>query len=275
MAPEPHAASDSALTDEFPGEFPGNPGKWALFLDLDGTLIDIAASPEDVHVPADLGPLLSGISKRLNGAVAIVTGRLLSDIDALLAPLRLPAAGLHGLEWRAQGDAVPSVAQAETVDAVRGALAGIAEAGPGVMLEDKGKALALHFRNAPEQQGRIESEVAALLASHPSLKAMPGKMVLEVKPAAVSKYTAVRQLMRQPPFLGRIPVFVGDDITDQDGFRAALEGGGLAVAVAERPDEAASLTLRTPMAVRDWLARLAQRLEGDIAPEAQAGGDAA
>jgi trehalose 6-phosphate phosphatase len=97
-------------------------------------------------------------------------------------------------------------------------------------------------------------------------------MVLEIKPAAVSKYTAVRQLMRQQPFLGRLPVFVGDDITDQDGFRAALEAGGLAIAVADRPDEKASMTLAAPLAVRDWLARLVKRLDEETAPEAQTRG---
>ena len=270
MAPEPTTAPSPAVPDEFPG----NPANRALFLDLDVTLIDIASSPEKVHVPAELKPLLLDVSRHLDGALAIVTGRLLTDIDTLFAPLRLPAAGLHGLEWRADGEAEVKVAQAETVDAVRGVVAGMAASRPGVVLEDKGKALALHFRNAPDAQEGIAAEVAALLGSHPGLKAMPGKMVLEIKPAAVSKYTAVRQFMRQAPFAGRRPVFVGDDVTDQDGFRAALEAGGIAIAVAERPDAAASMTLRTPMAVRDWLLRLSRRLEGDAAPEAQARGGA-
>lgn len=266
MAPEPTPVSVPV------DEFPGDPSRWALFLDLDGTLIDIAAAPDAVRIPADLGPLLGLVSRHLDGAVAIVTGRLLSDLDALLAPLRLAAAGLHGMEWRTHGEGEISVAQVETVDAIRGAVAEIALARAGIMLEDKGKALALHYRNAPEHQPWLTSQVDAVLASHPGLKAMPGKMVLEIKPAAVSKYTAVRQFMRQPPFLGRVPVFIGDDVTDQDGFRAALEAGGLAIAVAERPDEQASMTLAAPMAVRDWLARLAQRLEQETAPEAQARG---
>lgn len=268
MAPEPTTLSTPDIVEEFPGD----PSGWALFLDLDGTLIDIAAAPEAVLIPADLGPLLGLISRQLNGAVAIVTGRLLSDLDALLAPLRLPAAGLHGMEWRARGDAEITLAQAETVDAIRGAVAEIARSRPGILLEDKGKALALHYRNAPDQQAWLAAQIDALLTSHPGLKAMPGKMVLEIKPAAVSKYTAVRQLMRQQPFLGRLPVFVGDDVTDQDGFRAALEAGGLAIAVADRPDEGASMTLAAPLAVRDWLARLVQRLDDETAPEAQARG---
>ncbi len=268
MAPEPTTLSPPKLVDEFPGD----PSGWALFLDLDGTLIDIAAAPDAVLIPADLGPLLGLVSRHLGGAVAIVTGRLLSDLDALFTPLRLPAAGLHGMEWRATGDAEIMLTQAETVDAIRGAVAEIARRRPGVLLEDKGKALALHYRNAPEQKAWLAAEVEALLTSHPGLKALPGKMVLEIKPAAVSKYTAVRQLMRQHPFLGRKPVFVGDDVTDQDGFRAALEAGGLAIAVAERPDEMASMTLAAPLAVRDWLARLAKRLDGETAPEAQARG---
>ncbi|MGE0154535.1 MAG: trehalose-phosphatase [Reyranellaceae bacterium] len=270
MAPEPNPLSVPASVDEFPGD----PGNWALFLDLDGTLIDIATAPDAVRIPADLGPLLGLVSRHLGGAVAIVTGRLLSDLDALVAPLRLPAAGLHGMEWRIRGDGEVVATQAETVDAIRGAAAHIARLRPGIMLEDKGKALALHYRNAPEQQDWLTGEIEALLASHPGLKAMPGKMVLEIKPASVSKYTAVKQLMRHPPFLGRVPVFVGDDVTDQDGFRAALESGGLAIAVAERPDAGASLTLAAPLAVRDWLARLVRRLEQETAPEAQARGAA-
>lgn len=268
MAPEPNPLPATAPADEFPGD----PGNWALFLDLDGTLIDIAAAPDAVRVPSDLGPLLGLVSRHLGGAVAIVTGRLLSDLDALFAPLRLPAAGLHGMEWRIKGDGEISVAQADTVDAIREATAAIASRRPGILLEDKGKALALHYRNAPEQYAWLKGEVLALLAEHPGLKALDGKMVLEIKPASVSKYTAVRQLMRQPPFLGRIPVFIGDDVTDQDGFRAALEAGGLAVAVAERPDERASMTLAAPLAVRDWLARLVKRLDDETAPEAQARG---
>lgn len=268
MAPEPNSASASAPVDEFPGD----PGNWALFLDLDGTLIDIATAPDAVRIPADLGPLLGLVSHQLNGAVAIVTGRMLSDLDALFAPLRLPAAGLHGMEWRISGDGEVVVAQSETVAAIRGAVEDIARSRPGIMLEDKGKALALHYRNAPEQKEWLSREIDTLLASHPGLKAMPGKMVLEIKPAGVSKYTAVKQLLRHPPFLGRTPVFIGDDVTDQDGFRAALEGGGLAVAVADRPDESASMTLAAPLAVRDWLARLAQHLEQETAPEAQTRG---
>jgi trehalose 6-phosphate phosphatase len=270
LAPEPTPLPPSAPIDEFPGD----PRNWALFLDLDGTLIDIATAPDAVRIPADLGPLLGVVSRHLNGAVAIVTGRLLSDLDALFAPLRLPAAGLHGMEWRIRGDAEIAVAQTETVDAVRGTVARIAASRPGVVLEDKGKALALHYRHAPEHQEWLTTQIEILLASHPALKALPGKMVLEIKPAGVNKYTAVRQLMRHPPFLGRMPVFVGDDVTDQDGFRAALEAGGLAVAVADRPDEAASLTLAAPMVVRDWLARLAKRLDEETAPEAQARGAA-
>jgi trehalose 6-phosphate phosphatase len=268
LAPEPTPLNPPAPVEEFPGD----PSNWALFLDLDGTLIDIATAPDAVRVPTDLGPLLGLVSRHLNGAVAIVTGRLLSDLDALFAPLLLPAAGLHGMEWRIRGDGEITVAQAETVDAIRGAVEQIAAGRPGILLEDKGKALALHYRHAPEQKNWLTREIETLLASHPGLKAMPGKMVLEIKPAGVSKYTAVRQLMRHPPFLGRVPVFIGDDVTDQDGFRAALEGGGLAIAVAERPDEAASMTLAAPMVVRDWLARLARRLEEETAPEAQARG---
>lgn len=270
MAPEPTPVPLSV------DEFPGDPSRWALFLDLDGTLIDIAAAPDAVRIPADLGPLLGLVSRHLDGAVAIVTGRLLSDLDTLLSPLRLPAAGLHGMEWRMRGDGEISIAQAETVAAIRGVVRDIALAQPGVMLEDKGKALALHFRNAPEQQAWLTEQIEALLASHPGLKAMPGKMVLEIKPADVSKYTAVRQFMRQPPFQDRVPVFIGDDVTDRDGFRAALEAGGLAIAVAERPDDKASMTLAAPLAVRDWLARLTQRLSRGLdpqaAPEAQARG---
>jgi trehalose 6-phosphate phosphatase len=268
LAPEPNPLISPAPADEFPGD----PSNWALFLDLDGTLIDIATSPEAVRIPADLGPLLGLVSRHLEGAVAIVTGRLLSDLDTLFAPLRLPAAGLHGLEWRLKGDGDVTIAQAESVEAVREALRAMVQDRPGILLEDKGKAIALHYRHAPETKEWLFEQVNAALANHPGLKALPGKMVLEIKPAAVSKYTAVRQLMDLPPFRGRTPVFVGDDVTDQDGFRAALEMDGVAVAVADRPYENVSMTLAAPLAVRNWLARLARRLEQEIAPEAQARG---
>lgn len=228
----------------------------ALFLDFDGTLVDIAETPEGIRVPAGLTDLLQRVADRLDGALAVVSGRPLSDIDALLAPLRLPAAGLHGLERRPQAEGpVERVAPPPELDILRQRIerAGLAEGG--VRLEDKGLAIAVHYRGAPERGPELERTLAGLSADLAGLHMLHGKMVLEIKSEGHNKGVAVTAFMADPAFAGREPVFLGDDVTDEDGFKAARAAGGFGIKVGTGETLAAH-RLADVAAVHDWLGAL-------------------
>jgi trehalose 6-phosphate phosphatase len=205
----------------------------ALFLDFDGTLVDIALRPEAVRVDAVLPARLAAVRARLDGALAVVSGRPIADIDRLLAPLRLTAAGVHGLEVRADPDGVVATAEAATgaLAAVRAVLAAAGLPGAGVQVEDKRVAVAVHYRNAPERGAMVQALLADVVALNPALHLVNGKMVVEVKPRGVDKGTALMNFLARPPFLHRVPVMIGDDVTDEDAFRAALSAGGRAIKV--------------------------------------------
>ena len=205
----------------------------ALFLDFDGTLVDIAPRPEAVRVDAALPGRLAAVRERLDGALAVLSGRPIAEIDRLLAPLRLTAAGVHGLEVRADpaGPVVAAAAATDALSAVRAVLAAAGMPGAGVHVEDKRLAVAVHYRNAPERGEMVRALLADVVALHPSLHLVAGKMVVEVKPAGVDKGTALMNFLARPPFLHRMPVMIGDDVTDEDGFRAALAAGGRAIKV--------------------------------------------
>lgn len=230
----------------------------ALFLDVDGTLVDIAPRPEDVRTGAALVHLLARVAGRLGGAVALVSGRPLAGLESLFAPLQLPAAGLHGLERRtADGRVVRAAYDAAAFVAARERLDAFVRRHPGLRLEDKGAAVAVHFRGAPA----LEHEVARVFESlagelGPEFHVQPGLLVRELKPSAADKGTALAAFMAESPFAGRIPVAVGDDLTDLDAFRAAGALGGYGVAVGDRV--AARWQLPGPRALRAWLARLAE-----------------
>lgn len=205
----------------------------ALFLDFDGTLVDIAARPEAVRIDAALPARLAAARDRLDGALAVVSGRPIADIDAMLSPLRLTAAGVHGLEVRVDPDAPINVAAAATgaLAAVREALAAAGLPGAGVRIEDKRLALAVHYRDAPERGEEVRALMVAVTSAHPALHLVTGKMVVEVKPRGTDKGTALVNFLARPPFLQRVPVMIGDDVTDEDAFRAALAAGGRAIKV--------------------------------------------
>jgi len=258
LAPEPKHQ------DKIAGEFsllPKDAAHWSLFLDLDGTLIDIADVPDDVTVPEELPPLLDRLSRHLDGALAVISGRPIGDIDRLFAPYKFAAAGLHGLQLRLpNGDAVVT-GKRDDIDALRSRAESLVQSLPGIMLEDKGTTLALHYRAAPQHREALHKGAAALIAQRPDLHLLSGKMVLEIKPRDVAKGYAVKRFTALPPFADRTPVFVGDDVTDRDGFKAVRELGGRAVLVGDPKMAAACLVLPNPGAVRAWLARLAVRLE--------------
>jgi trehalose 6-phosphate phosphatase len=235
---------------------------WALFLDVDGCLLDFADRPEDVRVPDGLCESLGRLSRALDGAVAFVSGRRVAQVDGLFAPLRLPTAGLHGLELREGGDdTAPPLRTVDALARVREAAERVAQAHPGARVEDKGAAVALHWRAAPAARSPMGALAAAALAQLPGYRLQHGNCVVELRPAQGDKGAAVQHLMTRLPFAGRVPVFAGDDLTDEDGFAAANRLGGLSVRVGDREPSHATHTLPDTMALRDWLRDAAARLE--------------
>jgi trehalose 6-phosphate phosphatase len=202
---------------------------------------------------------ISRLERRLDGAVALMTGRTLADLDRLFDPLRLPAAGLHGAERRTrEGGATRTVADAGALAAARACLEALTAAHPGLRLEDKGAALAVHFRVAPLLENLVDATCAGIEARFPqALQMQRGLLVRELKPRGADKGSALRAFMAEAPFAGRTPVALGDDITDLDAFEAAAALGGFGIAVGSRV--ASRWTLAGPRAVRAWLAMLAER----------------
>lgn len=233
----------------------------ALLLDIDGTLLDFAATPREVWVPPTLRRTLGGLLARTGGALALVSGRSLADLDILFAPLELPAIGGHGAELRVAPGQRSEAARAPSLDPmVKRKLAGVAEIGRGVLVEDKGYSLALHWRLAPDKGDAVTAMVKSICDSFPDLplEALPGKSVVEVKSAAFDKATAVAELMRLPPFAGRRPVFVGDDVTDERVFPILPALGGFGFAVG-RDIPGTVGAFADPTAVRAWLDGLLER----------------
>lgn len=233
---------------------PPSPEAGAFFLDVDGTLLGIAATPDAVTVEPAVGELLSRLAGASGGALALISGRAIAVIDRLFAPLRLPAAGQHGAERRdADGHTHTHAIHARGLGEVRAAAAAFAAGHPGVALEDKGLSLAVHFRQAPAAEPALRElleDAVAKCAGQVALQ--PGKMVLEVKPAGRDKGSAIAEFMREPPFRGRVPVFIGDDVTDEFGFAVVNRLGGLTVKVGEGASRA-RLRLADVAAVRRWL----------------------
>jgi trehalose 6-phosphate phosphatase len=229
----------------------------AFLLDVDGTILDIAPSPEEVHVPASLKRTLALLQEQTDNAVALVSGREIDVLDRLFAPLALSAIGCHGAEWRVEpGAAIEVRSQALSGEIKRACLA-LAAGEPLIRLEDKRYTLAFHYRRAPDRGPNLESRLRELIAPFASdLSLLRGKLVMEIKPRRFDKGEAISALMRQAGFAARRAVFLGDDVTDQDGFAAVRELGGVGISVG-RPMADAEMMLPTPRAARLWLARLA------------------
>lgn len=234
---------------------------WALFLDVDGCLLDFADRPEDVQVPDGLRECLARLADALDGALAFVSGRRIVQLDDLFAPLRIPTAGLHGLELREEAGHVFEPAPApEELHRVREAAEQVATAHPGARVEDKGVALALHWRTSPGARSALEALAASALAHLPGYRLQHGNCVVELRPAQGDKGSAVRRLMEVAPFAGRVPVYAGDDLTDEDGFSAANHLGGFSVRIGDRQPSLATHTLADTEALRRWIAEGAERL---------------
>lgn len=231
-------------------------GRVCLFLDVDGTLIDIAPRPEAVVVPAALVIALKRVAQILDGAVALISGRTIGNLDSLFRPLRLSASGVHGAEVRFEPDgpvthAGDAVLAPELVEAIREA----AEREGGAPVEDKRFSVAVHYRQSPEAGPRLKTALEDLVAAarDPSLRILPGHMVFEIKRATFDKGSAVGSFMAHPTFTGRTPLFFGDDVTDMPGFAAVTARGGQAFSVG-RMLPGTSGFFPDPAAVRSWLA---------------------
>ena len=244
------------MTQDLPTP-PAAAADWAWFLDVDGTLIDIAPTPSAIHIPKELPPLLQRLSDVHGGAVALVSGRSLDNLRQLVAPFDPPAAGLHGLEWRDAAGVIGRVTAPPGLDHIRARLAAEAERFVGLLLEDKGCAVALHYRLAPQLGEHALNAARAAIANHPEYGLVAGKMVVEVKPKGADKGGAVEAFMRSAPFAGRRPVFVGDDTTDEDGFAAVNRLGGVSVLVGGLRETQARHRLPDIEACRTWLAAAA------------------
>lgn len=206
----------------------------ALFLDFDGTLVDIAERPEAVVVPLGLTQTLKALNSYLGGAVAVISGRPITQIDSFLAPLRLPAAGEHGLERRgADGKLV--LASTHPLQLVEHAARALVAQHPALYLETKRGSIALHYRQAPELELLCIDAIQAAVEQSPGLTLLRGKMVVEAKPSGASKGHAIEAFLQEAPFRGRTPLFVGDDITDEVGFSTVQRLGGLGVKVGAGP----------------------------------------
>lgn len=202
----------------------------ALFLDFDGTLVELASQPETVVVPSALAGTLAGLYRQLGGALALVTGRRLLDLDVFLAPLQLPAAVEHGAQRRNAAGLLFSAPSTDLRHVLRAAEQ-LLQLHPGLRLERKNLALSLHYRHAPELEKLCMEVMREAVEESPGLNLMQGKCVVDIKPSGVSKGTAITEFMAEAPFAGRVPVFAGDDVTDEAGFDQVQRMGGYAVKV--------------------------------------------
>jgi trehalose 6-phosphate phosphatase len=230
----------------------------AVFLDVDGTLLEIAPRPDLVRVPVGLPDLLAQIAAEREGALALISGRPLEQIDRLLRPWRGAAAGTHGVKRRRVDGTLASVldsAGEAALDRIRPELVAIVADDARLLYEDKGGTLALHYRAAPEREPEIRAYAEALQREAPALRLIPGKMVVEFQPLVVNKGLAIAAFLTEPPFRGRCPVFVGDDVTDEDGFAEVLRQGGIAVRVGAICRTTATYSLPSVAAVLAWLSR--------------------
>jgi trehalose 6-phosphate phosphatase len=255
----------AALAEQEQSQRPAPPipdpaGRWALFLDVDGTLLELAVAPDAVRIPGQLRPLLARLHQQLDGALALVSGRSIVGIDELFAPLRLPSAGLHGLERRdARGALLRTPIDRHNLELMRQGAYRLADAMPDVLVEDKGYTVAFHFRTALQQQSALHAAVQDV-ARQSGFAVQAGHYVYELKPAGVHKGCALEAFLAEPPFAGRTPIFLGDDLTDEYALETTRRLHGTAIQVGPRPSIAAHYALADPAAVLYWLSRWQERL---------------
>ena len=224
----------------------------SLFLDFDGTLVDIAPRPDAVRVSSELMGLLSRLRERLEGRVAILTGRAAADVDLLLNPVTIAVGGHHGLETRSGGRPGVTMKRPDILDSVVAELRQLECRYPGVLVEDKPLGVALHYRQAPHAEEACRSAVLEA-AQRSGLEVLPGKMVFELKPQGANKGDALRAMMAERPFAGTRPIFLGDDLTDEPAFQAAQDMGGSGIMVGDRAPTSARYRVASVDEALEWL----------------------
>jgi trehalose 6-phosphate phosphatase len=239
---------------------PDRNSRIALFLDVDGTLLDFAERPDEVTVPSGLVADVAAAQAKTDGALALVSGRAIEDLDRLFAPLRLPAAGVHGAELRFAPEDPPFAApDTEPLPPeLWAALAELLRDFPGTFVENKRYSYAVHYRQAPGAEVALRARLASLLEAppRPDIMMLEAHCAFELKARQFDKGRAVAAFLSRPPFQGRTPIFIGDDYTDEAGFAAVSESGGRAYSVGRRfPGVAGSFA--SPSDVRGWLAAFA------------------
>lgn len=249
-----HAGASAAST------MPPITARTALFLDFDGTLVDIAAQPEMVEVSPELPDLLAALHAALGGALAIVSGRKLSDLDHFLAPQVLPVSAEHGAQFRLGSGSLSQSASPDLQEVSRVALA-LATQHAGLKVEIKNTAVSLHYRQAPQLEALCLEAMAEAVKRSPGLELMQGKCVFDIKAAGVSKGSAIAALMGQAPFAGRLPLFAGDDTTDEAGFASVQGLGGEGIKVGEG-HSLAERRCASPSELRQWLKTSLQDIQG-------------
>ena len=233
----------------------------AIFTDFDGTLVEIAETPDMIEVPETLAHQLERAARELDSAFAVITGREIADIDRYLAPLHLPVAGAHGTQRRRADGIMEAIDPAAIMGAeeIARILSSLVVANPALLIETKEGAVALHYRQAPELEAAVRTAMEEAVNSVPDFTLVQGKMVIEARPRAANKGDALRAFMREEPFLGRTPIFIGDDTTDEDAFIAAQDLGGVGIKLGEG-DTAARMRIANVASVHALIQGL-----GDIA----------
>ena len=239
-----------------------DPSNLALFLDVDGTLLDIEDHPADVRAEPALVTMLANLSAGLDGAMSLISGRQIADIDRIFSPVRFAAAGAHGSELRQHPDDPVATSQSSLPATILDRLRTFVEQHPGLLLEEKHGGASLHYRRAPELQDQCTVFVRGLLHEiEKDFRLIAGKMVLELAPIDHNKGAAISAMMQREPFSGRHAVFVGDDVTDEDGFQAVNAMRGIAIRVGDVRGSAAAYALPDVAAVRRWLETIEARID--------------
>ena len=238
-----------------------DPSNLALFLDVDGTLLDIEDHPADVRADPSLVAMLAKISTGLGGAMSLISGRQIADIDRIFAPVRFAAAGAHGSELRQHPDDSVAITKTSLPAPLIAQIRTFVEQNPDLLLEEKRGGVSLHYRRAPQLEKQCKAFVQTLLPEiEKDFRLIAGKMVLELAPIDHDKGAAITEMMRQEPFSGRRAVFAGDDVTDEDGFLAVNAMGGITIRVGGNRGSAAEYALPDVASVRRWL----ESIEGRI-----------
>jgi trehalose 6-phosphate phosphatase len=250
---------------------PRGDARWAMFLDVDGTLIGFHDDPQAVAIPASLLALLHQLHAALDGALALVSGRGLDDLNRLFDQPRWAMAGLHGLELRRADRSFRRLTvSAQEQQRMHNAAAALTARFPGVHCEDKQIAVALHCRRAPEQFELLHQAAAALIDQLPGYELQPGNLVIEFKPSGMDKGRAVTELLGSAPFDARVPVYLGDDLTDEHAFDSVRKKNGIGVLIGTPRATHAAFSLPGPAAAEAWLARVLDALSrGNVSHDEQ------